>query len=145
MSLCPKCTHPTSTKAGFIGELQRYKCKSCGCRHTVQHRSGTGTAAIKRQALQLYLEGMGFRAIGRVLGFSNVSVLRWIRNFGKNLDEIKSNKQVNIVEIDEMHSYVGNKKTTVGSGLLLIEIGTNSSTSLLASEIPRQAKSSGSF
>ena len=30
---------------------------------------------IKRQALQLYLEGLGFRAIGRLLGVSNVAVL----------------------------------------------------------------------
>ena len=144
MLSCPKCSHSISTKAGFVSGRQRYKCNSCGCRYTVQQRSGTGTAAIKRQALQLYLEGMGFRAIGRILNFSNVSVLRWIRNFGKNLDDIKSEKHISIVEIDEMHSYIGNKKTTAGSGLLLIEIGENSSIALLASGMQKQEKSSGS-
>ncbi|WP_176132997.1 helix-turn-helix domain-containing protein [Hymenobacter sp. CRA2] len=34
----------------------------------------------KRQlALKLYLEGMGLRAIGRVLDVSNVTVMRWVR------------------------------------------------------------------
>ncbi|OON69206.1 hypothetical protein B0919_10850 [Hymenobacter sp. CRA2] len=30
-------------------------------------------------ALKLYLEGMGLRAIGRVLDVSNVTVMRWVR------------------------------------------------------------------
>jgi len=33
-----------------------------------------------------------------------------------------------------MHSYIGNKKTIAGFGLLLIDLGKNSSTSLLATE-----------
>ena len=88
---------------------------------------------------------MGFRAIGRILNFSNVSVLRWIRNFGKSLDDIKSEKHISIVEIDEMHTYISNKKTTAGSGFLLIEIGENSSIALLTSGIQKQDKSSGSY
>lgn len=31
---------------------------------------------MKRQALHLYLEGLGFRAIGHLLGVSNVAVLK---------------------------------------------------------------------
>ncbi len=36
--------------------------------------------------------------------------------------------------MDEMHTYIGNKKNIAGSGLLLIELGKSSSTALLASE-----------
>ncbi len=36
--------------------------------------------------------------------------------------------------MDEMHTYIGNKKNIVGSGLLLIELGKSSSTALLAAE-----------
>ena len=39
-----------------------------------------------------------------------------------------------MVEVDEMHTYVGSKKTTVGYGLLLIDMEKDSSTSLLAIE-----------
>jgi len=47
--------------------------------------------AMKKQALHLYLEGLGFRAIGRMLGVSHVSVYRWIKKFGETLDSVKSN------------------------------------------------------
>jgi hypothetical protein len=36
--------------------------------------------------------------------------------------------EIEVVELDEMHTYIGSKKTTVGSGLLLIEMGTDLST-----------------
>jgi len=99
--------------------------------------------SVKRQALQLYLEGLGFRSIGRFLGVSHVSVQKWIRKFGSELEDLKSENEISIVELDEMHTYIGNKKTTAGSGLLLIEMGRNSSTALLAVEEQKQEKNSG--
>jgi hypothetical protein len=84
--------------------------------------------ATKRQALELYLEGMGFRAIGRFLKFSNVSILKWIRKFGEELGEIKNNTPVRVMELDEMHTYIGQKKTIAGFGLLLIDMRKDLST-----------------
>jgi transposase-like protein len=67
--------------------------------------------SLKKQALHLYLECLGFRSIGRFLGFSNVSVLNWIRDFGHKVQELNSERQqLEIVEVDEMHTYVGKKK-----------------------------------
>lgn len=37
------------------------------------------------EALKLYLEGLGFKSIGRILGVSNVTVLKWIRSMGEKL------------------------------------------------------------
>ena len=80
-----------------------------------------------------------FRSIGRFLGVSNVSVLNWIRFFGKNVQELHATSQkIEMVEVDEMHSYIGSKKTTVGYGLLLIDMGKDSSTLLLATEATKQ-------
>jgi len=73
--------------------------------------------------LQLYLEGLGFRSIGRFLGVSHVSVQKWIKKFGQELEDLKSENEISIVEMDEMHTYIGNKKNIAGSGLLLIELG----------------------
>jgi len=50
-----------------------------------------------------------------------VAVYQWVRAFGENLKQIKR-PVAQIVELDELHSYVGHKKTTVGSGLLLIDL-----------------------
>ena len=51
----------------------------------------------------------------------------------------KDSKEINIVELDEMHSYIGSKKTVAGYGLLLIDMGKDSSNSLLAIEVPKPA------
>jgi transposase-like protein len=107
---CPKCKKGDYCKDGVIKNRQRYRCKNCNYRYTVTHRAGTGDEHIKRQALELYLEGLGFRAISRLLKFSNVTILNWIRSFGEQISTIKSQEPVKVMELDEMHSYIGQKK-----------------------------------
>ena len=123
---CPKCHHSKCTKDGKVNGKQRYKCKKCKFRHTVITKRTAATLDIKRQALQLYLEGLGFRSIGRILKFSNVSILRWIRSYGNKLKTLqKQGKAPQEIEIDEMHTYVL-KKIKNGYGYLLIELEKNS-------------------
>jgi transposase len=129
---CPRCKSSTHHKNGLVGGRQRYKCHDCGYNYTVEIKSTASSVSIKRQALQLYLEGLGFRSIGRFLGVSHVSVQKWIKKFGQELEELKSENEISIVELDEMHTYIGNKKNIAGSGLLLIELEKSSSTALLA-------------
>jgi transposase len=113
-----------------MNDMQRYLCKDCGYNYTKGRNSKD--KALKRFALELYLEGLGFRSIGRLLKVSHVSVCNWIRQYGKSLELLQSEHEVCVTEIDEMHSYIGSKKTLAGSGLLLIDMQRNSSTSLLA-------------
>jgi hypothetical protein len=115
----------------------------CQIRDTVELKSTAFSTSVKRQALQLYLEGLGFRSIGRFLGVSHVSVQRWIKKFGQELEDLKSENEISIVELDEMHTYIGNKKNIAGSGLLLIELGKSSSTALLAAEEQKLDNNSG--
>ncbi len=129
---CPKCKSDNFVKDGKVHGKQRHLCKKCGYRYTVTLKSTAKPQSVKRLALQLYLEGLGFRSIGRLLGVSNVSILKWIRHFGNELEELKkSENPPEIVEIDEMHTYVGKKKITTGFGLLLIDMEKDSSTSSL--------------
>ncbi len=141
MEQCPKCKSKNFCKDGIVKKRQRYKCKDCIFRFTVKKVGKPDK--IRRDALILYLEGLGFRSIGRILGVSNVSVLNWIRYFGEKIDEIRNADDIEVVEIDEMHTYVGSKKTIVGSGLLLIEMGENSSIVRLAQGERILAKSFG--
>lgn len=132
---CSRCNSSKKVKNGVLKGVQRYKCKDCGYNYTVEKRAGEYSNETKRKALQLYLEGLGFRSIGRVLGVSNVSVLNWIRSFGEKVKELQANDTpIKFAELDEMHSYIGNKKTIVGFGLLLIDLERDLSTSLLATE-----------
>ena len=93
---------------GIVGGRQRRKCKSCGYRHTVRYRGAS--PAKKRQALELYLEGLGFRAIGRFLGCSHVAVYNWIGAFGGTVGDLRSDSPPDIVETDEMHTCIGSQK-----------------------------------
>jgi hypothetical protein len=79
------------------------------------------------------LEGLGFRSIGRILGFSPVVVSQWVKAFGESVEQLKR-PVAQIVELDELHSYVGHQHTTAGSGLLLIDLGNASSMLSLAHE-----------
>ena len=120
---CVKCASENVCKNGFISEKQRYKCKKCGYNFTKGRPSKP--LHLKRLALQLYLEGLGFRSIGRVLKVSHVSVLNWIKSFGategrrsQTAEELRSETEISIVKIDEMHTFIGSKKTAVSSGFL---------------------------
>ena len=119
---CPKCKHTEKTKDGIVRGKQRYKCKSCNYRYTVERKSDVKSKEVKRLALEMYLEGLGFRSIGRVLKISHVTVYYWVKHWGEKVNLPKKEEPVEIIELDEMHSYVGNKKTTVGYGLLLIDL-----------------------
>lgn len=129
-------------KSGVVKERQRYKRKECAYHYSVIQKSDTSKESERRLALTLYLEGLGFRSIGRILGFSHVAVYNWIKAFGEQVESLKQ-KEATIVEMDEMHSYVGNKKTIAGSGLLLIDLDTASSMLSQVQEEPKQEKSSG--
>jgi len=138
---CPKCKSAERIKDGIVREKQRYRCKECDYRYTVEQRGGKeSTAEIRKLALKLYLEGLGFRSIGRILDFSHVAVYHWIRGFGEEVVSLGDSENASIVEIDEMHSYIGSKKTTAGYGLLLIDLENGLSILSLDKETRKQVK-----
>ncbi|KQK24399.1 insertion element iso-iS1d protein insA [Chryseobacterium aquaticum] len=132
---CPKCKSNRQVKDGNTNGRQRYQCKNCGYRFSVERRSTEKSDEKKRLALQLYLEGLGFRAIGRVLEINFMTVYYWIKKWGDSVSLPSSESPVEIVELDELHSYVKNKKTTAGSGLLLIDLEKGSSILFVGKEI----------
>ena len=69
---------------------------------------------IKRKAIQLHLEGNGFRRIERILKVRPVSVINWVKNAGAKLDETpKKDEKVEVLALDELCI---NFKKTFGSG-----------------------------
>ena len=91
----------------------------------------------------LYLEGLGFRSIGRVLNCSHVAVYTWIKAFGESIDTLRSAAGVAVIEMDELHSYIGAKKTPAGSGWLWIAMQNNSSTAYWVPAIRPRASNYG--
>ena len=140
---CPKCKSQNIRKDGYAKGKQRFNCKNCNYHFTVEKKSTAASELLKKNALQLYLEGLGFRSIGRFLEVSHVAVYKWIKSYGEKLDSIKSEQKIEVVELDELHTYICQKKTIVGYGLLLIEMGKNSSTVYWVQGEQKQAKNSG--
>ena len=123
--ICPRCKNTQNTKDGIVRFKQRYKCKQCNYRYTVEKKSDVKSKEVRRLALQMYLEGLGFRSIGRILKISHVTVYYWIKQWGNDVSLPTKDQPLEIVELDEMHHYIGNKKTTVGYGLLLIDLAND--------------------
>jgi transposase-like protein len=123
---CPKCKSAHFIKYGKLYGRQRYRCKVCKYSFTVSKLGKVKPPEIQRMALQLYLEGMSFRGIERVLKVSHVTVLKWVRRWGKGISLLRREtepKEVRQVEIDELCSYVGEKKGPSGYGWVWIENG----------------------
>ncbi len=135
---CPKCKSGNKVKNGIVRGLQRYKCKNCGNNFTVEKKSTAVSDSTKRFGLMMYLEGLGFNSIGRLLGVSHVAVLKWVKKYGKQLNKITNTQPVRVIEMDELHSYIGSKKTIVGCGLQLIETKDNTLILLLGHEEQKQ-------
>jgi transposase-like protein len=122
---CPKCGCVDRVKNGKANGLPRFKCKGCGCNYTKSTRRGYALE-IRKQAIALYLEGLGFRSIERLLDISHMSVMRWVRDMAQQIQSIKAAQKgesvhATIMELDEMWHYVGKKTASSGCGWLLIE------------------------
>jgi transposase-like protein len=76
---CPGCGSLNHHKVGFVAGRQRYKCKDYLYCYTVERKSDVKSSTTRRLALEMYLEGLGFRAIGRILKISYGAVYQWIK------------------------------------------------------------------
>jgi transposase-like protein len=119
---CPKCKSGNWVKDGIIGGRQRYKCKECYYRYTVVRKSDVKTPQTRRLALELYLEGLGFRSIGRILKISYGTVYVWVQAWVKGFTLLRRENPVEIVEPEKLLSYIEANKATVRNGLLLIDL-----------------------
>lgn len=109
--ICPGCGSAELRKTGLKSGAQRYSCKACGRYCT--DRAPKFSAETKALAVQMYLNSMGIRAIGRVLKASPAAVLKWIRKehglvqqrMAQQLPAVQSSGP-DIIEMDEIYTYV---------------------------------------
>lgn len=117
---CPKCQSIEVVKNGKVQGKQRHKCKSCSLQFTRLTPRGR-PAQEKAMAVTLYTLGLSIRAIARLIGVSPTAVLKWIKTFARTHYEKPAPGDAIIVELDEMWHYLGSKKTSYGSGKLIVE------------------------
>lgn len=126
--MCPTCQSPRSVKNGSMHGLQRYKCKGCGCNYTRSYAHYQAKDGKRRLALILYIEGLSFHAIADLLGVSHVSVINWVKRYGRHLHKIRNPRPCRKMSSAESGLYAGRPLPAAGSGLTLIE---NTETTLI--------------
>ena len=76
---CPHCGSNWCIKYGRANGKQTYRCKECHYRFTPEASRHVYPEHIKKQAVQMYNEGMSISAISRVLGVKLVTVYSGIK------------------------------------------------------------------
>ena len=119
MKICPKCKNDKICKDGFMNFKQRYYCKDCNYHFTRKQiiKGINNKTNLVKQAIDLHLENISLRGIGRILGVHNKTVNNWLKSEATKIDlETFKVEESAITELDEMHLYLGKKKNTSGSG-----------------------------
>lgn len=122
--VCPNCTSNKIIKSGIIKNRQRYKCKTCNYFFTVNKLGKRIDDYYVNKALQLYLEGLTYREIERILGISHVTVLNWVKKYNiKRPYTGNYHPTYKILNSEELSKYFQNTKNLLKSGVLITELG----------------------
>lgn len=121
---CPKCDSESVVKSGVIKDRQRFKCKNCNYYFTVSKIGKQVDNHTVIKALQLYIEGISYREIERLLGISHVSVMNWVKKYNiqapKNTEYRPTYK---ILTHSELMVLMSSKNFLQDSGMILSELG----------------------
>jgi transposase-like protein len=89
---------------------QRYLCCGCQCRYIPEKKQRGYEPALRKRAVQLYVDGMNLRRIGRQLGVHHRTVSDWVKAHAENLPEAPLPAEVKTAGLDELFTFIGNKK-----------------------------------
>lgn len=110
---CPKCAR--ENKQHKIGKnasgSQRYRCYLCGYKYTPEKKPHAYDEAFRQKAVQMYVDGINLRRIGRILGVNHQSVANWVKAHSEKLPVAPVPDQVEHAELDELFTFIGDKKT----------------------------------
>ena len=117
---CLRCKHPGAKRFGFYGRkrIQRYRCPGCHStfseprkRPLGRHYTDTEKAA---QIATLLLEGMSVRAVSRITGAHQGTILSLLLTVGKNCRNLFDNwvrgVRPRFVQADELWTFVHTKE-----------------------------------
>lgn len=124
MHICPRCNHDQSIKAGVVNKRQRYKYKQCNYHYTVEKLGKRISDYYVIKALQLYIEGVGYREIERILGISHVTVMNWVRNHKiKRPEQTNYHPTYKILNHNELIKFISDPSFIKDAGMIITEVG----------------------
>ncbi|MAX71609.1 MAG: hypothetical protein CMC76_11025 [Flavobacteriaceae bacterium] len=124
IDLCPNCGSDQYIKSGVVKERQRYKCKKCGYFFTVNKMGKKIDDYYVNKSLQLYLEGLTYREIERILGVSHVSVMNWVKKYNiKRPYNSNYHPTYKILNANELGKFFQQPENIKGAGVIVTELG----------------------
>lgn len=119
---CVKCKSNKSVKNGIVAQRQRYRCNDCGYNYTVSKKSDVKPNDTKKLAIAMYIEGLSFRAIGKILNISYGTVYQWVKDLDKQTKMLHADRTINVASIEHIEKYVADAKEADKHGLILIDL-----------------------
>lgn len=124
MKSCPNCSSNSYIKSGIVNQRQRYKCKDCNYYFSVDKIGKKIDDYYVNKALQLYLEGLTYREIERILGISHVTILNWVKKYNiKRPSNSNYHPTYKILNSEELGKYFQKKENLSGAGVVVTELG----------------------
>lgn len=113
MNQCPGCKQTTrQVKVGkTLAGSQRYKCQHCSKKYTPEAKTRGYSKEVRDRAVRMYVDGLSFRRVARHVGVHHQTVVDWVNAHEEALPQAPVPEQVEVVEMDELFTYIGEKKT----------------------------------
>lgn len=124
MKNCPNCKSVKVIKSGIVKDRQRFKCKDCSYYFTVDKLGKNINDYYVTKAIQLYVEGVSYREIERILGVSHVSVMNWVKKYKITRPENTDyHPTYRIFSHAELIEFISKKDQLSGAGMMITELG----------------------
>ena len=111
---CPTCgATQDQVRDGRTGAgSQRMRCRQCNTRYTPQAHPHGYAANVRATALRMVSDGINLRRAARQLQVHHTTILHWKRQAAQHLPDTPAQpRMVHQVELDELYTFVGDKKT----------------------------------
>jgi len=115
---CPLCgSSVRQTKNGkTISGSPQFRCYACKKTYNPAPQKQGYPQPVRQQAVKMYVDGLGFRRIGRLLSVNHQTVANWINAHHAALPSVapadQSAPSVEVIEMDELFTFVGSKKAS---------------------------------
>ena len=110
---CPRCksVHKQVKNGLNSSGSQKYKCNECGAVYTPEPKENGYPVETRLLAIRMYVEGSSYGSIARILKINPQSVANWVTQYISKLPPAPLPNKVRKAELDELYTFVGEKKT----------------------------------
>ena len=91
------------------------RCVACRKTYNLAPKKQGYPESLRHQAVKMYVEGINFRRIGRLLGVNHQTVVNWVNAYHRSLLPKPTcsppDVSADVIEMDELFTFVGEKNT----------------------------------